>query len=219
MFTKSLWNIPAQTAREINIFKAILDQYQSGPVKIFEWGSGRSTIYYSKYLRSKNVNFQWHAVDNNRFWYEKVLSDVKKEGLMFHIHLYLKEFLSFWQKPGWGQIPPPCGVFSPKESNEWAYIRLPQEMNQKFDIVIIDARFRRHCIQVTKDMLAPGGVVIMHDAQKPHYHQGLEDFPLSSFYDTGSWYPFQKKPNQIWVGSMMNQNILDILKLFALKIK
>ncbi|MDO8662384.1 MAG: class I SAM-dependent methyltransferase [Candidatus Omnitrophota bacterium] len=196
------------------MFKIILDQYLDRPIKIFEWGSGCSTIYYSKYLKSKNANFQWHAVDNNKPWYEKVLTDIKKENLISHIHLYLKEFLPFWQKPGWGQIPPPCAVFSPKEDNEWAYIRLPQEMNQKFDIIIIDARFRRHCVQIAKQVLAPGGVVIMHDAHKPHYHQGLEGFPLRSFYDTGSWYPFQERPNQVWVGSMKNQIIFDVLKSF-----
>ncbi len=207
--------LPAQTGKEIKIFKKIFDNYtcnKNRNIRIFEWGSGFSTIYYSEYLLKKGIMVEWHSIDNNRVWHEKVFSIIKQKNLEHHIRLYLKEFSPFWEKRGWGQMPPPCGVFGPKSENEIAYINFPVQFKKKFDIIIIDARFRRHCIQTTKDVLEPYGIAIIHDAQKVHYHVGLNDFTFGMFLDSGSWYPFQKLPNKVWVGSMEDKEIFEILK-------
>lgn len=205
--------LPIQTSEEIRIFKTVFDNFMDKrKIKIFEWGSGFSTIYYSEYLRKKGAAFEWHSIDNNKAWYEKVESKMKKKGLQPYVQLYLKEFMPFWEKPGWETIPPPCGIFSPKSENEKTYINFPLLLNDKFDIVIVDARFRRHCIQTAKEVLLPGGIVIMHDAQKAHYHIGLEDFQYSKFFHSGKWYPFQKIPNQVWAGSIENNKIFEALQ-------
>lgn len=203
---------PAQTRTEIQIFKRIFDSFTGhGAIKIFEWGSGFSTIYYAGYLRKKNVEFKWHSVDNNKTWHEKVQSKVDKKNLQNSVQLHLEEFIPFWEKPGWGDIPPACGIFGPKSESEINYVKLPKLLNEKFDIVIIDARFRRHCIQIAKEVLLPGGIVVMHDAEKEHYHTGLSDFQHSKFLISGAWYPFQRRPNRVWVGSMENSKIIEVL--------
>lgn len=205
--------LPAQTGRERALYRKILDIMASREgLHIFEWGSGLSTVYYARYLTKKGISFEWHAIDNNKHWHEKVKNMVKSKDFSGRVHLYLKEFLPFWQKPGWGVIPPPCGVFSPKEDNELAYINFPKTIRDKFDVVIIDARFRRYCLSVAKDVLAPGGIVILHDAQKPHYQVGLEIFPYRKLIESGAWAPFQELCNQVWVGALDNQKLLDSLK-------
>lgn len=215
MFINNILGLPAQTRKEIQIFKIIFRNFiDDNKIKIFEWGSGFSTIYYSEYLRKKGAEFEWHSIDNNKAWHEKVKSKVNKKGLQPYVQLYLKEFLPFWEKPGWGPIPPPCGAFSPKSENEKAYVDFPKLLNDKFDIVIIDARFRRHCIQTAKEVILPEGVVVMHDAQKAHYHVGLDDFQYSKFLLSGSWVPFQKIPNKVWIGSIENSKIFKALKRF-----
>ena len=216
MRIRGILGLPAQTRKEIQIFKAIFENFANKNIRIFEWGSGFSSIYYSAYLQKRNSEFQWHSIDNNRIWHEKVRSELSKRGLQQHVQLYLKEFLPFWEKPGWGweNIPPPCGVFSPKSENEKAYINFPKASDKKFDIIIIDARFRRYCLQAAQEVLAPGGVVILHDAQKKHYHSGLNDFHYGQFFITGQWYPFQEIPNKVWVGSMGNESIFNTLKEF-----
>jgi len=212
LLINSILGLPAQTSEEIQIFKTIFDHFlDQKKIKIFEWGSGFSTIYYSEYLRKKGAAFEWHSIDNNKAWHEKVKSKVNKKGLQPYVQLYLKEFIPFWEKSGWGTIPPPCGVFSPKSENEKAYINFPKLLNDKFDIVIVDARFRRHCIQTAKETVFPEGIVIMHDAQKMHYHAGLDDFQYNIFIHSGSWYPFQKIPNKVWIGSIGNSKIFELL--------
>lgn len=215
MYINGLLGLPAQTLEEFRIFKRILDKFisnRNGKIKIFEWGSGHSTIYYAKYLKAKGADFQWHSLDNYQPWHQMVKLKIERNNLQSYIQLHLKEFLPFWEKPGWDWkvLPPPCGIFGPKSQDEKAYIQFPQLFNEKFDIVIVDARFRRHCTQVAKEVLSPQGVAILHDAQKAHYHIGLENFRYSKFFDSGYWYPFQKKPNKVWVGSIENTKISEL---------
>ena len=67
MLIKSVLGLPAQTSEEIRIFKTMFDNYMDKKeIKIFEWGSGFSTIYYSEYLRKKGAAFEWHSIDNNK---------------------------------------------------------------------------------------------------------------------------------------------------------
>ena len=213
LLRNSILGLPAQTSEEIRIFKTMFDNFtDKRKIIIFEWGSGLSTIYYAEYLKKKGAEFKWHTIDNNKTWHKKVKSKVKKKGLQPYVQLYLKEFMPFWEKPGWETIPPPCGIFSPKSENEKDYINLPKLLNDKFDIVIVDARFRRHCVQTAKEAVLPEGIVIMHDAQKAHYHVGLGDFQYSKFFHSGSWYPFQKIPNKVWIGSIGNNRIFELLK-------
>lgn len=181
MFVNNKLGLPAQTRKEIKIFKTLLNNFIGEKIKIFEWSSGFSTIYYDEYLRKMGAEFEWHSIDNNKAWHEKVKSKVERKGLQPYVRLYLKEFLPFWEKPGWGPIPPVCGFFGPKSENEKAYVNFPNLLNNRFDIVIIDARFRRHCIQTAKEVLLPEGIVILHDAQKAHYHVGLYDFQYRKF--------------------------------------
>jgi len=210
MRINGLVGLPAQTREEVKIFKKIFDSFAvNEKLNIFEWGSGFSTVYYAEYLRKRGGEFQWHSVDNNKVWHEKIKMEVNKKGLQPYVQLYLKEFIPFWEKPGWGTIPPPCGVFSPKSKNEKVYINFPRLLDAKFDIVIVDARFRRHCVQTTKDVILPEGIVIMHDAQKAQYHVGLDDFQYNKFYESGTWYPFQEIPNKVWIGSIQNRKIFD----------
>ncbi len=215
MFINNILGVPAMTGKEIQILKIILDHFKDHrKIRIFEWGSGHSTIYYANYLRQKGVDFEWHTIDNNKIWHAKVKALVRKKNLEPYIWLYLKEFEPFWRKPDWGPIPPACEIFSPKSESEMAYINFPRQLNSCYDVVIIDARFRRHCIQTTKEVLLPEGIAILHDAQKTHYHVGLDDFRYRKFLNTGSWYPFQKILNKIWIGSMGNSKIFETLKGF-----
>ncbi len=205
--------LPAQTRKDIQLFKTVFDNFALGKkIRIFEWGSGFSTTYYANYLLRKGIEFEWHSIDNNRIWHEEVKSKVKEKGFQQYIQLYIKEFLPFWEKPGWGSIPPACGVFSPSTESEKDYVNFPRELNSKFDIVIIDARFRRHCIQTAKTVLLPEGIIIMHDAEKVHYHVGLETFQYSRFFHGGSWFPFQEIPNKVWIGSDGNSQIFESLE-------
>jgi len=209
LFIHRLLGLPAQTPEEIAILKKLFAAYNGKSLKVFEWGSGLSTVYYSKYLRAQNADFTWDAVDNHKGWYEQLSKVIFNLGLSDRVKLYLKEFLPFWQKAGWGQVPPPCGKFAPQSQNEKDYINMPKILGKKFDVLIIDARFRRRCLEVAKDVLASNGVVVMHDAQKPYYLVDIGNFTHSRLMDTGHWYWGQNPGCKLWLGSMNSKLVAD----------
>ena len=216
LFNGRMWinrkiGLPAQTIKEIRLFKKIFTEMaqHKKQIRIFEWGSGYSTMYYANYLREIKADFQWHAIDNNPDWHSIVRKMISDNQLDSSVHLHIKSFSPFWEKPEWGPIPPPCGKFTPQTEDEISYVNFPMTLGADFDIIIIDARFRRCCLKIAMNVLSDVGIVIMHDAQKTHYHTGIEKFPYRKFFDTGTWYPFQKPENRMWVGAIKNQNCVD----------
>lgn len=214
MAINAFLGLPAQTGRERALYRKIFDIMAGrGNLDIFEWGSGFSTVYYAEYLRKRKIVFSWDAIDNNNSWVEKVRWMIAKRGLENQVCIHIREFPAFWEKPGWdwSVLLPPCGMFSPKSKEELDYIAMPRALGRRFDIVFIDARFRRHCLKTAKEVLKPGGIIVMHDAQKPHYHEGMADLSFSRFYKGGAWVPFAALPHKVWLGSFDNKVIFEQL--------
>lgn len=205
--------LPAQTPRERDIFRTLFTLMAAdGKLRVFEWGCGLSTTYYAGFLTDKGIEFEWHALDNNRDWHERVKGLIEARQFGSRVHLHLEEFAPFWEKPGWGGVPPPCGAFAPAAEAERAYVDLPRRLGGTFDVMIVDARFRRRCIEAARGTVKPGGLVVLHDAQKAHYQEGLDAYPFSTFIESGAWYPLQEAPNQMWIGSLTNHPTYGILK-------
>lgn len=55
-----------------------------------------------------------------------------------------------------------------------------------FDLIFVDGRWRRRCLLTAAKRLAPGGVVVVHDAQREWYHPAFEKFEYRGWddYDT-----------------------------------
>ena len=63
--------LPAQSRGDLSIFKDILIKVPGQKLRVFEWGSGASTIYYSEFLRTKGHQFDWYAADNSEVWRQR----------------------------------------------------------------------------------------------------------------------------------------------------
>jgi len=196
--------LPAMSLKEIGVYKkCLLSQCYNGPLNIFEYGSGFSTIYFAKFLKRKKVPFHIYSIDNNAEWHTKIKNLVKTKGLDDVITLYLSEFTPFWEKEGWNSaVLPKCGQFAPKLETEFEYINIPLRIGVKFNFISVDARFRRRCLEVVTKCLTEKGIVFLHDAQKTKYHEPLSLYKYSKFINGGRYYPFEKKDWKIWIGSL-----------------
>ena len=177
--------LPAQSSRDILLFKAVLSGVGKGDIRVFEWGSGASTIYYPKYLNSIGRDFDWHAIDNSRAWYLKSQERIAEARLDGFVHVYYSEFPAFWEFSGYtlaDPIPPDSEIDYQAVAK---YVEFPKELDQRFDLVIIDGRYRRRCLITAKHVLADDGVLILHDAQRTHYHSSLSEFGQVEWLDTG----------------------------------
>jgi glycosyltransferase involved in cell wall biosynthesis len=65
------------------------------------------------------------------------------------------------------------------------------EPEGKYDVIYVDGRNRVKCLQHAKKILKPGGVVILHDAEREKYHAGFEGYGAGNLIVEGKsklWY-------------------------------
>jgi len=202
--------LPAQTSIDRKVFKKVFQQYAGKNLRVFEWGTGISTIYYSRYLVSIGTDFEWHSIDNSREWKEKVAQLVERYGLSKRVHLHLSEFPAFWELPGWSweEREIPREVCSPEATE---YVEYPRQVavSKGFDVVIVDGRFRRRCLLVASEVLSPGGLVLLHDAQKDHYQPSLGNYKFGRFFNSGNL-PGSKIKIKTWIGTLDDNRLPDI---------
>ncbi len=207
---------PAMTQREMRILKRIFLSFpEEKKIKIFEYGMGFSTVYFAKFLQKSGRMFELHSIDNNRFWYEKVATMIKAQKLTDKVILHLREFPPFWEKPGWDwNANCPREIFAPQTPAEKEYVNFPQSLKTSFDVIFVDARFRRRCLDAALRCLDPQGFVILHDAQKKHYQSATKLYHFSQFLNSGKYFPFARRKYQLWLGSPLN-SLVDQIALEA----
>ena len=104
LITSTKWHwtaraLPAQSLRDISIIKELLTKVQNEKIRVWEWGSGRSTIYYSKFLRNLGMKFEWHAAENSLVWSQTCDTKLSQAGLEQDVHIHCCEFPPFWELP------------------------------------------------------------------------------------------------------------------------
>ena len=199
---RNFLELPGMTSKEIKILKKIFRLYEGKKLRVLEWGCGRSTTYYARYLKSLGVDFVWYGVNNSKEWYENVHQQIKKNNLMDQVHLSLFEFDPFWMKPGWDWKNFNPKGFEPQQENEKEYICFPETVGGRFDVIIVDGRFRRRCLIEAKKISAPNGWVVLHDAHKERYHSSLSSYRYGKFIESGFLYHEKyREKAKLWVGS------------------
>ena len=61
-------------------------------------------------------------------------------------------------------------VLADKDSKEYL------EPEGKFDVIYVDGRNRVKCLKHARKVLKPNGVILLHDAQRERYQEGLKGF-------------------------------------------
>ena len=177
--------MPEQSRTDIAIFKDILSKLDGDRLKIFEWGSGASTIYYPEYLRSIGRPFDWYAVDNSEEWFQVGKQKISEAELTEQVQIFCFDFPSFWQLPGYSYGDPVPPLSYMENPNIDKYVNCPKSIMGSFDLMFVDGRFRRRCLEVAAELLTPQGIAILHDANRLHYHSSLSLFPHVEFKKTG----------------------------------
>lgn len=133
-----------------------------------EWGSGGST---RALLAACPFIERWVSVEHHRPWYQRVRASIDDPRLSLH-------------------HAPPDVAMPTDDADEQAhvawnasaeqdvsvlqsYVAWPATLGLVFDLVLVDGRARCHCIPEGFRLLRPGGVLVLHDAQRPAYHAAL----------------------------------------------
>jgi hypothetical protein len=152
---------PQMRPEEISAVEDILSSFGQH-VDVLEWGSGGSTVCFTEFLRNRGISYTWLSIEYNRIWYERISSLVKDDK---NTKLVLFDVGNTENKQ--------------RYTNMDEYAAYPRTLGNKYDVIVVDGRKRRRCILEASKMLKPGGVAILHDARRTHYHCAFSEYPDS----------------------------------------
>jgi len=138
------------------------------PRRFLEWGSGGST---QTILAQCPFIERYVSLEHDPGWYERVKQAVDDPRLELHLVEATRP-------------EPPRRILNATKPrrNRYrlesetdqslfaAYANFPRSLGETFDFVLVDGRARRFCMPVGFELLNPGGIMAIHDAQREIYH-------------------------------------------------
>lgn len=128
--------------------------------EVFEYGSGASTVYFSK--KVKSVVSVEHNLEFNRKYSDNVtllMVDLKEiqTVLNYHHDNYITTDATY------------------KNKSFEDYVKIIESLgSQKFDLILIDGRSRASCIKHSINRIKTGGYIILDDAEREEYQKAKE---------------------------------------------
>jgi hypothetical protein len=126
----------------------------------FEYGSGSSTFWFSKFTDSI------YSIENSSNWYFEISKKIEENSIenIFYFHRDCK-MLPIWD----------IDLENTKEYVEYSSSIL--DFDIKFDYILIDGVARSLCIQNSINKLNSGGYLIIDNAERPGYWESMEKIP------------------------------------------
>jgi hypothetical protein len=148
----------------------LLDDYLTKDMRVFEWGSGASTVFFDQ--RAGAVI----STEHNREWFEK-----SKAALEYRDTGKGTGFI-FLSEPAKGYDPDFASSQPGYEAlNFQAYVcAIELYENESFDVILVDGRARCACLEHAQPKLKPGGLLILDDSRRSIYQYavGAIDWPV-----------------------------------------
>ena len=140
-----------------------------GPRILIEWGSGGSTRALLERVPSIE---RYISIEHHGGWVENVAKHVDDARL--ELHHVAPDIEMPPQDASRDQIIAWDKRCEDEASAMATYVGFPRTQNVTPDLVLVDGRARVHCIREGFELLRPGGVLVLHDAQREAYHGALK---------------------------------------------
>lgn len=145
------------------------------PTRSLEWGSGGSTAAILAMCGSIETHV---SVEHHPGWYERVRERVVDPRLRLHCVPGAEPEPEF---PGKGKERKKAfyawTLRGEREPELFAdYVRFPSTLGMTFQFVLVDGRARVHCMRAGYELLEPGGVLVVHDAERDVYQDAIAGF-------------------------------------------
>jgi predicted O-methyltransferase YrrM len=168
---------PWMKYREIRLMEDLLSGLR--PARALEWGAGYGTAHFSRLMAPAG---RWIAVEHDSAWAARVRASAPR-GVEVHT------------------VPP--------ESEPWragggdgtyldfrAYVDFPSRF-APFDFILVDGRAREACLRRARDLLAPGGMVVLHDANRAFLRSAWILYPRQALFQD-----YRRYAGGVWIGSV-----------------
>ena len=80
------------------------------------------------------------------------------------------------------------------------YVALPGQLGRRYHAVLVNGRKRRRCLSEAADLLEENGVALLHDAQRPYYHEAFTAFRSG-----------RRVGDELWIGAQAATDFADVV--------
>jgi len=128
--------------------------------RMLEWGAGGSTVWLAQNLPERAT---LTSIEHDRAWFYEVANHLGNggRGRRENVRMLLREPTG------------PLGTNATAAEDDpaclWPYINAAD--GARFDVVLVDGYARGTCLAKARSLLNPGGVVVLHDAQREWYDE------------------------------------------------
>ena len=156
------------------------EEYIKDKNKVLEWGSGTSTIYFSKIVK------QFVSIEHNMEWYNFVSAQITDNTECYYVAPHdfkndeeldknVPDLLCRANDP---VLVDGITHWNTRDGFDWHcgidYIRKPLELEYRdYDVVIVDGRCRTMCAYIAKYLIKDGGYLIFDDFKSRTYYHGI----------------------------------------------
>jgi precorrin-6B methylase 2 len=133
-----------------------LENYVDSSMKVFEWGSGGSTLFWSRHVQHVI------CVEHDRAWYERVLQTLERDGI--------KNVKLLHVPGGREKVDTPEDLLFVGEGTREVFREYANWINdypdEEFDIIVVDGMARLACLSNAIPKLRPGGVIVFDNSNR-----------------------------------------------------
>ena len=210
------------TAADADLLEDVLERVAhqfGGDLRVLEWGGGLSTLHYPDWLARRGARVSWTTIEHDRGLFRGSLEPTLRErGATIVWSEDIAATMPALADPGRRGVTAVVfdkGAINPFDANPSRYterakdlddyVTLPASFGLRFHVVIVDGRKRRRCLLEAARLLEPGGIALLHDAQRPYYHPAFTAYRCS-----------RRIGDELWVGALHDTDFEDVVPAAAL---
>ena len=158
---------------ELSQVQAVL--YAVSPRAMVEWGSGGSSRAWLEALPGLE---RLCSVEHDAAWGQRVRESITDPRFTLMLRPPPEHAPEPEHRPGDKETAAAHRAWCMRGEDEpelmHHYVEAPAELGIAFDVALVDGRARTHCLRKAFELVRPGGVVILHDAQRSEYDGAVE---------------------------------------------
>jgi hypothetical protein len=147
-------------------------------MKVFEWGSGSSTLYWCKH------NMSAVSIEHDAEYFESFRKVLNKKGYKVDYRLILPEPVGNYLLNELGENYRSTNM-DYKDKVFYQYVNVIREFpDDYFDLILIDGRSRVPCFDLAMQKVKKGGVIVFDNTDVKDYELLFDHIPQSWNYKT-----------------------------------
>ena len=210
------------SVRDADLYEALLHKLaqlrKGAPIRVVEWGAGKSTLWYTGYLEQLGVPYTWLALEHNKeFFDQHCAPSLRKRENVTIVEAGSRgpgELRELLDRQGAVVVVYDAGDVRPDLPGREAdravdlddYVSLPAQAGFECDLAVIDGRKRRRCYLEAARLIGDHGYAIIHDAWRTHYQCSF------SAYTSG-----RRFGDEWFIGTHKDTSFEDVLPWHALE--